>query len=56
MNDKLFYMYIKLGIKGYCNSCDGNNTTNNTTHYRIVYSQSFDDLVTFIYESKQANQ
>lgn len=49
MNDKVFYMYIKLGIKGYCNSCDGDNITD----YRIVYSSSFDDLVTFIYKPKQ---
>ena len=49
LTDKVFYMYIKLGIKGYCNSCDGHNDTN----YRIVYSSSFDDLVTFIYKPKQ---
>ena len=47
--DKVFYMYIKLGIKGYCKCCDVNNDTN----YRIVYSSSFDDLVNFIYKQKQ---
>ena len=45
--DKIFYMYIKLAIK--CYSCDDNNVLK----YRIVYSSSFDDLVTFIYKQKQ---
>lgn len=49
MTDKVFYMYIKLGIKGYCNSCDGDNVLD----YRIVYASSFDDLVNFIYKPKQ---
>ena len=46
LNDKVFYMYIKVGIKGYCNSCDGRNDLK----YRIIYSSSFDDLVTFVYK------
>jgi hypothetical protein len=49
MTDKVFYMYIKLGIKGFCDSCDGDNVVD----YRIVYSSSFDDLVNFIYKPKQ---
>ena len=49
MENKVFYMYIKLGLKGYCQSCDGNNEIN----YRIVYSSSFDDLVYFIYKPYQ---
>ena len=47
--DKIFYMYIKLAIKGYCDLCDGDNVLK----YRIVYSSSFDDLVNFIYKPKQ---
>jgi hypothetical protein len=47
--DKVFYMYIKLCIKGYCKCCG----VNNDTKYRIVYSSSFDDLVNFIYKQKQ---
>ena len=49
ITDKVFYMYIKLTIKCYCDSCDDNNVLK----YRIVYSSSFDDLVTFIYKQKQ---
>ena len=47
--DKVFYMYIKLCIKDYCNSSDDNNIL----RYRIVYSSCFDDLVNFIYKPKQ---
>jgi len=49
LNDKVFYMYIKVGIKGYCNSCDGHNDLK----YRIIYSSSFDDLVTFVYKREK---
>jgi len=49
INDKVFYMYIKIGIKGYCNSCDGHNDLK----YRIIYSSSFDDLITFVYKPKE---
>jgi hypothetical protein len=42
-------MYIKVGIKGYCNSCDGHNDLK----YRIIYSSSFDDLVTFVYKREK---
>jgi hypothetical protein len=49
LNDKVFYMYIKIGIKGYCNSCDGHNELK----YRIIYSSSFDDLVTFVYKREK---
>ena len=37
MNDKVFYMYIKLGIKGYCNSCDGDNITDYRVSEHIMY-------------------
>jgi hypothetical protein len=49
LNNKVFYMYIKIGIKGYCNSCDGHNDLK----YKIIYSSSFDDLVTFVYKPKK---
>ena len=49
ITNKVFYMYIKLFIKGYCKCCG----VNNDTKYRIVYSSSFDDLVNFIYKPKQ---
>lgn len=46
LNDKVFYMYIKLGIKSYCEVSDNINLL----EYRIVYSSSFNDLVTFVYK------
>ena len=49
-NDKIFYMYIKLYIKGKRQSCDDDD---DSLKYRIVYSSSFDDLVTFIYKPKE---
>jgi hypothetical protein len=49
LNDKVFYMYIKVGIKGYCKCCDGHNDLK----YRIIYSSSFDDLVTFVYKREK---
>ena len=49
ITDKVFYMYIKLSIKEYCKCCG----VNNDCKYRIIYSSSFDDLVTFIYKKKQ---
>jgi hypothetical protein len=48
--NKIFYMYIKLYLKALYESCDDDNDSLN---YRIVYSSSFDDLVTFIYKSKE---
>jgi hypothetical protein len=43
LNDQVFYMYIKLYLK--CNRHE--------PKYRILYSSSFDDLVTFIYKPKE---
>ena len=48
--NKIFYMYIKLHLKAHYELCDDDNDSLN---YRIVYSSSFDDLVTFIYKSKE---
>ena len=43
LDDQVFYMYIKLYLK----------TNRDDLKYRIVYSSSFDDLVTFIYKPKE---
>ena len=45
---QVFYMYIKVYLKGPNNSCD-----DDYLKYRIVYSSSFDDLVTSIYKPKE---
>jgi len=48
-NKQIFYMYIKLELKGHCASCDGNNELK----YKIVYSSCFEDLITSIYKPKE---
>lgn len=40
-NNKVFYMYIKIVLRAY--------SDNNDLKYRIIYSSSFEDLVTTIY-------
>lgn len=49
LNEHVFYMYIKIELKGHCESCDSNNELK----YKIIYSSSFDDLVTFVYKPRE---
>jgi len=46
-NSKVFYMYIRVIFS------DQLDPHNKELDYRIVYSSSFDDLVTFIYKPKE---
>ena len=47
LDSQVFYMYIKVYLKGH------NNSSDDYLKYRIVYSSSFDDLVTSIYKPKE---
>ena len=47
LDGQVFYMYIKVYLKGH------NNSSDDYLKYRIVYSSSFDDLVTSIYKPKE---
>ena len=44
LNNKVFYMYIKIVLRAY--------SDNNDLKYRIIYSSSFEDLVTTIYSKE----
>ena len=45
LDEKVFYMYIKIVLRA-------NNDLNNDLKYRIIYSSSFEDLVTTIYSKE----
>jgi hypothetical protein len=49
--DQVFYMYIKL-ILNYQNLSEDEDK-GKKTKYRIIYSSSFDDLLTFVYKPKE---
>ena len=51
-DNNIFYMYIKLGIFITCPTCDGDNKLD----YRIIYGNSFEGLLKFVYKFKMINR